>query len=120
MLTGFVLRSSYGVAARDVVGVRRPCLLRCSALPNHHGRFHNSGCHGWDVGRTALHWLAWRLNHVPDRQPFLWALFGSCTLGHALSMDFGRCCHAGYIAGFPNTYAEKVGKTSDGMYKGMA
>ena len=25
----------------------------------------------------------------------------------------------GYIAGFPNTYAEKVGKTSDALYKGM-
>ena len=25
---------------------------------------------------------------------------------------------SGYIAGFPNTYAEKVGKTSDAMYKG--
>ena len=24
----------------------------------------------------------------------------------------------GYVAGFPNTYAEKVGKTSDAMYKG--
>ena len=24
----------------------------------------------------------------------------------------------GYIAGFPNTYAQKVGKTSDSLYKG--
>ena len=24
----------------------------------------------------------------------------------------------GYISGFPNTYATKVGKTSDAMYKG--
>ena len=24
----------------------------------------------------------------------------------------------GYIAGFPETYAEKVGKTSDSLYKG--
>lgn len=28
------------------------------------------------------------------------------------------CAGAGYVAGFPNTYAEKVGKTSDAMYKG--
>ena len=28
--------------------------------------------------------------------------------------------HSGYIAGFPNTYAEKVGKTSDALYKGVA
>ena len=27
---------------------------------------------------------------------------------------------AGYIAGFPATYGEKVGKTSDAMYKGFA
>ena len=27
-------------------------------------------------------------------------------------------CMLGYIAGFPNTYAEKVGKTSDALYKG--
>ena len=26
--------------------------------------------------------------------------------------------YRGYISGFPNTYAEKVGKTSDAMYKG--
>ena len=25
----------------------------------------------------------------------------------------------GYISGFPNTYASKVGKTSDEMYKGI-
>ena len=38
------------------------------------------------------------------------------------SLPFHCKCirHSGYIAGFPNTYAEKVGKTSDALYKGVA
>ena len=62
-----------------VVVVRRPRLLWCSALPNHHGRFHNSGRHRWDVGRTAaLHWLAWRLNYC-WQAPLPLSLVGFCT-----------------------------------------
>ena len=45
--------------------------------------------------------------------------------GCAFSVSLAGCVRflsrvyiSGYIAGFPNTYAEKVGKTSDASYKG--
>lgn len=39
------------------------------------------------------------------------------TLADFLIADMTDKVMDGYIAGFPNTYATKVGKTSDGMYK---
>ena len=48
-------------------------------------------------------------------------LDGMCLADQLVSVFRCQCVrHLGYIAGFPNTYAEKVGKTSDALYKGVA